>query len=163
MKRGSLAGLGALAFAVLPFVGLMVANDPGGTYSPSDVNDYLKSGHRPLVFLGLYLSVIGIAGLIPLLARLRESIADETKARVFWGFGVAAATGFAGGLAVAASVRACRHCCCSRQPGARAGPRSRGRAPPDRSRGRPATMPGRKFPSPRSARRARCGARALAS
>ncbi len=39
MKRGSLAGIGALAFAVLPIVGLILANDPGGTYKASDVAD----------------------------------------------------------------------------------------------------------------------------
>jgi len=104
MKRGSLAGIGALAFAVLPIVGLIVANDPGGTYKASDVADYVKSGHRPLVFLGLYLTGLGVAGLIPMLARLREAIADETRARVFWGLGIAAAAAFVAGLALTASV-----------------------------------------------------------
>lgn len=104
MRRGSPAGFGALAFAVLPIAGLIVANDPGGTYKASDIADYVRSGHRPLVFLGLYLSVLGIAGLMLFLGRLRESIADETKARVFWGFSIAACAGMAGGLAVTATV-----------------------------------------------------------
>jgi hypothetical protein len=104
MKRGSLAGLGALAFGVLTILGLIVENAPGGSYSAKDVGDYVRSGHRPLVFLGAYLGALGIVGLVFLLARLRELIADESRARVFWGLGLAAAGALSAGIALTAAV-----------------------------------------------------------
>jgi len=54
MKRGSLAGLGALAFGVLTILGLIVESAPGGTYKASDVADYVrKQGRVPgTVWLG---------------------------------------------------------------------------------------------------------------
>ena len=104
MKRGSLAGLGALAFGVLTILGLIVENAPGGTYKASDVADYVRSGHRPLVFLGAYLGALGVVGLVFLLARLRELIADELRARVFWGLGLAAAGALSAGIALTAAV-----------------------------------------------------------
>jgi hypothetical protein len=39
-----------------------------------------------------------------MLARMREAIAGETRARVFWGLGITATAAFAGGLALTASV-----------------------------------------------------------
>ena len=39
MKKVSVAGLGALAFAILVFVASMIDSGPGGTYKTSDVTD----------------------------------------------------------------------------------------------------------------------------
>jgi hypothetical protein len=104
VKRGSLAGLGALAFPVLTFVGMIIMSPPGGNYKASDVADYVKSGHRPLVFLGAYMGAIGVVGLVFLLARLRAAIADSTRASIFWALGIASAAGLAAGFALAAAV-----------------------------------------------------------
>jgi hypothetical protein len=104
MKRGSLAGFGALAFAVLSIVGLIVAKAPGGSYSASDVADYVKSSHRPLVFLGAYLGALSVVGLIMLLARLRDAIGDGARATIFGGLSAASAAGFGVGFALNAAV-----------------------------------------------------------
>jgi hypothetical protein len=107
VKRGSsvFAGVGALAFAVLMFVAFWVGSSPGGTYSRSDVADFVAKGHRPAVFISLYLVLIAVFGLISLLARLRELMADESHARsVFWACGVVAAAAFACGWGVATVV-----------------------------------------------------------
>jgi hypothetical protein len=45
-RSGTLAGVGALAFAVLTFVGLFVASPPGGSYGLSEATNYVKGGHR---------------------------------------------------------------------------------------------------------------------
>jgi hypothetical protein len=104
MKRSSLAGVGALAFGVLLIVGLIVENAPGGSYSANDVADYVRSGHRPLVFVALYLGALGVVGLVFLLARLRAAIADQASASVFWGLGLAAAGAITAGYALTAAV-----------------------------------------------------------
>jgi hypothetical protein len=104
MKRSSLAGIGALAFGVLMIAGLIVENAPGGSYSANDVADYVRSGHRPLVFVGLYLGALGIVGLVFLLARLRAAIADPAISSVFWGLGVAAAGAITAGYALTGAV-----------------------------------------------------------
>jgi hypothetical protein len=46
----SAAGLGALAFGILPMVGFSIANPPGGSYSASNTIDYISKGHRTAVF-----------------------------------------------------------------------------------------------------------------
>ena len=104
MRRSPAAGVGALAFGVLTFVGLIVENAPGGNYSAKDVADYVRSGHRPLVFLGVYLGALGIVGLVFLLARLRDAIADGSRARVFWGLGLSATGTIGAGYALTAAV-----------------------------------------------------------
>jgi hypothetical protein len=104
MKRSSLAGVGALAFGVLLIVGLVVENAPGGSYSATDVADYVRSGHRPLVFVALYLGALGVVGLVFLLARLRAAIADQAPASVFWGLGLTAAGAITAGYALTAAV-----------------------------------------------------------
>lgn len=100
MKKVSVAGLGALAFAILVFVASMIDSGPGGTYKTSDVTDYLKSGHRPIVFVALYMSLLGIVGLLFLLSRLRDAIGDESRARVFWALSVGGASAFVAGWAL---------------------------------------------------------------
>lgn len=104
MKRSSLAGIGALAFGVLMIVGLIVESAPGGSYSTSDVADYVRSGHRPLVFVGLYLGALGVVGLVFLLALLRAAIADSAVSSAFWGLGIAAAGAITAGYALTAAV-----------------------------------------------------------
>ena len=104
MKKSSLAGIGALAFGVLMIVGLILENAPGGSYSANDVADYVRSGHRPLVFVGLYLGVLGVVGLVFLLARLRAAIADSAVSSVYWGLGLAAAGAITAGYALTAAV-----------------------------------------------------------
>lgn len=100
MKKVSVAGLGALAFAILVFVASMIDNGPGGTYKASDVATYLKSGHRPIVFVAFYMTLLGIVGLLLLLSRLRDAIGDERRARIFWALSVGGASAFAAGWAV---------------------------------------------------------------
>lgn len=104
MKRSSLAGLGALAFGVLMIVGLILENAPGGSYSANDVADYVRSGHRPLVFVGLYLGAFGVVGLVFLLTRLRAAIADSASSSAYWGLGLAAAGTITAGYALTAAV-----------------------------------------------------------
>ena len=100
MKRVSVAGLGALAFAILVFAASIIDNGPGGTYSTSDVTDYLKSSNRPVVFVALYMSLLGIVGLLFLLSRLRDAIGDERRARVFWALSVGGTSAFVAGWAL---------------------------------------------------------------
>jgi uncharacterized membrane protein len=104
MKRVSIAGLGALAFAILVFVASVIDSSPGGTYSASDVTDYLKSGHRPIVFVALYMTLLGIVGLLFLLSRLRDAIGDARRARVFWALSVGGASAFVVGWALHAAA-----------------------------------------------------------
>jgi hypothetical protein len=104
MKRSSLAGIGALGFGVLIIVGLILENAPGGSYSANDVADYVRSGHRPLVFVGLYLGALGVVGLVFLLTRLRAAIADSAISSAFWGLGLASAGAITAGYALTAAV-----------------------------------------------------------
>ncbi len=104
MKRLSAGGVGALAFVVLTIVALFVDNGPGGSYSQSDVTNYLKSGHRPSVFIALYLVLLGIAGLTLLMMRLRDSIGDPRRSSVFWGLGVAGVGAVVAGWALHGAV-----------------------------------------------------------
>jgi hypothetical protein len=97
------AGIGAIAFGVLTFVGELLASAPGGGYSASDVRDFVASGHRPLVLVSLYLVMLATIGLVCLLDGLRSevpSLATNPLGRVFWGLGVAAAACFAAGWAL---------------------------------------------------------------
>jgi hypothetical protein len=106
MRSGSFAaGIGALAFAVLTFVGMIIASPPGGTYSAHDVEKYTAHGHRFVVFFATYLVLLGAMGLIVLVTRLREMAGGESwQARASWGAGVAAAVAFASGWTVVAAV-----------------------------------------------------------
>ncbi|HET8895062.1 MAG TPA: hypothetical protein VFM96_13290 [Gaiellaceae bacterium] len=90
---------------MLTFLGFVLANPPGGSYSASSVAAYLAKGHRVSVLVAMHLALLGVLGLIYLLARLRDVIDGETEdrrtsARVFWGAGLAAAASFAGGWAI---------------------------------------------------------------
>jgi len=107
MKKGTAAaGIGALAFAVLPIVGFIVANPPGGTYSVSNTIDYIAKGHRPAVFVSAYMLLLSGVGLLLLLARLRDSIGDKRRATVFWGLGAAATAAWVAGYSLVIAVPA---------------------------------------------------------
>jgi hypothetical protein len=103
MKRGSLAGVGALAFGILAFVAMMIANPPGGNYKVSDVTSFIAKGHRPAIFLSLYLMLLAAAGLLLFLARLRDAIAPGARVSIFWGFSVAATAAWVIGYAIVVS------------------------------------------------------------
>jgi len=102
-RRSLVAGIGAVAFGILPIVAFMVGNPPGGNYKASDIADFLAKGHRPAVFVSLYLVLLSGVGLLFLLARLRESIGDGERAPLFWGFSVAAVGAWLAGYAVGIS------------------------------------------------------------
>jgi hypothetical protein len=108
-----LAGLGAIAFAVLTVVGVVVGGAPGGNYAQADAVNYVSIGHLPAVIVSGYLAMLGVLGLIGLLAFLREVIrtraGSEVGSSVFWGAGLASAAslavgwGLVSGIAVAAA------------------------------------------------------------
>jgi hypothetical protein len=98
------AGVGALAFAALTFVASIVANLPGGTYKASNVADFVKNGHRPLVFVSIYLFVLGVLGLVLLLARLRDVLGPGRAGSIFWALGVSSAGALLAGFVLATAV-----------------------------------------------------------
>ena len=105
MKRSSvLAGTGALAFSVLTIVVLFLANAPGGSYSAHDASKFVSKGHHAAVFVSTYLIMLSIAGLIVLLAYLRDvTLAGrqgDLSPRIFWGTGLAAAACFGAGWGI---------------------------------------------------------------
>lgn len=99
-----MSGVGALAFGVLLFVAMILANPPGGSFSAHDAAKYVEKGHRPLVIVSIYLAIAAASGLLALLARLREAIASPRVAQAFWGLGVASVAGFVVGWALVASL-----------------------------------------------------------
>jgi hypothetical protein len=118
IREGSvLAGAGAIAFsffaAPISVASFVVQSAPGGTYSESDVANYVSVGFLPTVIVTGYLALAGVLGLICLLAYLREVIGVEPSRKVassvFWGAGLAAAAsiavswGLLTGIAVAAA------------------------------------------------------------
>ena len=99
MRKGAiLAGAGAIAFAILSVVGTF-GGAPGGSYDESTAVEYMKTSHFPTVVVTGYLAILGVAGLICLLAYLRELIGGQPDrqfgARIFWGLGLASAASFA--------------------------------------------------------------------
>jgi hypothetical protein len=105
-RTNVVGGIGGIAFAVLTFVAFLLAAPPGGTYKESDVADYVEKGHRGAVFVSFYLLLLGVLGLICLLAHLRQRLgADDRGLRtIFWGTGLAGAASFAIGWAVVVTV-----------------------------------------------------------
>jgi hypothetical protein len=94
------AGIGAIAFGISTVAALVVANSPGGNYSASNVTDYLASGHRIAVLVVMHLALIGLAGLITMLAHFRDVLPAGPARTAFWGTGIAAAAAFAGGWSI---------------------------------------------------------------
>jgi hypothetical protein len=104
MRRSSLAGVGAIAFAVLTVAAALIENGPGGNYKTSNVDKFLKHGHRPVIFVATYMVYLGVVGLVFLLARLRTSIGDETRSSAFWTLSVAGLGAWVAGWAIGAAV-----------------------------------------------------------
>jgi hypothetical protein len=112
-KGSTLGGVGGIAFGVLTVIAFVLGGAPGGNYIDSDVANYVGIGHFPTVIVTGYLAVLGVLGLICLLAYLREVIGAEPDRRIaaniFWGSGLASAASFAvgwgllSGIAVAAA------------------------------------------------------------
>ena len=104
MKRPALvAGIGALAFGILTFVGLALMNPPGGTYKAHDVAKYLKHGHRVAVFAGLYVEILAALGLLLLLTYLRDRVAAPATRFASWLVGVIGGSMILLGFTVAAA------------------------------------------------------------
>jgi hypothetical protein len=104
MRKSSLAGLGGILFALLTFVGSLIDSGPGGSYKASDVADYLKSGHRPVIFVSAYMALLGVAALFFLLVWLRDAIADGMRSSVFWALSIAGVGTFIAGWALHTAV-----------------------------------------------------------
>jgi hypothetical protein len=104
MKQGRLAGLGGVAFGVLAFAAVQIGNGPGGNYSASDVAKFVERGHRPAVFVSVYLAWLAVIGLLLLLARLRSAITDKSRASIFWALSVAGAAVWVAGWALGLMV-----------------------------------------------------------
>jgi hypothetical protein len=107
-KGSTLAGAGGIAFGVLTAVAIQFVGAPGGNYVESDVANYIGAGHFPTVILVGYLAVLGVIGLICLLAYLREAIAAQSdraiQANIFWGIGLASAASFAVGWGLVTGI-----------------------------------------------------------
>jgi hypothetical protein len=99
-----LGGVGGVAFGVLTLGGVLVANAPGGNYSASSVSNYLAHGHRIVVLVVTHLALVGVLGLVALLAYLRDAISARPENRaagnIVWGAGLVAAASYAIGWCV---------------------------------------------------------------
>ncbi len=96
------AGIGALAFGVLWVAALVIANAPGGDYSPGDIDSFTAQGHRAAVIASLYLGVAAVVGLVSLLLQLhRASRSDSRLASLGLATGMIGAAGLAIGWALA--------------------------------------------------------------
>jgi hypothetical protein len=103
-SKTAAAGAGGIAFGGLTLAALLLTNAPGGNYSKSDVTSFLAHGHRATVIICFFLAMLGIMGLISLLAYLRDALESVPEghraASIVWGAGVAAAASFAVGWSV---------------------------------------------------------------
>jgi hypothetical protein len=99
----SLAGVGSLAFGILAFVSMAIANPPGGTFSVHDATKYTASGHQTVVIVSVYLMLVAMVGLYLLLVQLRAAI-DGERATLFAGLGAAAVAAWFGGWLIVAAV-----------------------------------------------------------
>jgi hypothetical protein len=89
-------GVGALGFAILWIAGVILASPPGGNYSAKDLQDFTSSGHRTAVGIGMVLSLVGVLGLLILVAHLRRMAAGGGRDGAFvWGAGLISVAGFA--------------------------------------------------------------------
>ena len=98
MQRGSVvAGVGGILFAGLWFLTAFVSDPPGGSYSASDVANFVAKDHRTAVFVAVALGLLSALGLLLLLAGLRERVSGggSLTATVFWSASILSVTGFA--------------------------------------------------------------------
>jgi hypothetical protein len=102
-----LAGVGGIAFGVLTVASFVPEQPPGGSYVASEVMNYVATNHYSAAVVSLFLQLLGLLGLICLLAYLREAISvtpgNQLAASVFWGAGLAAAASFAVGEGIDAA------------------------------------------------------------
>lgn len=107
-KGSTLAGVGGIAFGVLTAAANVVGGAPGGNYVEADVANYVGGSHFPIVIAAGYMAVLGVVGLICLLAYLRESIGAQPdraiEANIFWGTGIASAASFAVGWGLVTGI-----------------------------------------------------------
>jgi hypothetical protein len=107
MGRSSVvAGVGGIVFAVLWFVTAFVASPPGGTYSASDVADFVDKGHRVAVFVSVPLGLVSVFGLLLLLAGLRDRLPspESLSSTVYWSASLLSVVGFAIGWVTVLTV-----------------------------------------------------------
>ena len=98
-------GVGALGFAILWFVGVILMSPPGGNYSAKDLQDFTASGHRTTAVIGMALSLVGVVGLLILITHLRRLAASRRGDGGFvWGAGLISAAGFAIGTVLINTV-----------------------------------------------------------
>jgi hypothetical protein len=100
------AGVGGIVFVALWFLAAVVSDPPGGSYSASDVADYVAKDHRTAVFVAVGLGLLSVFGLLLLLAGLRERISggESLGATVYWSASLLSVTGFAIGWVTVLTV-----------------------------------------------------------
>jgi hypothetical protein len=91
-RESGLLGIASILFALLTFIGMIVADPPGGDYKESDITSFLAHDHRTACVVGVYLMLAGAVALLYLLATLRGRLSG--RAGAFF-----AATGTAAGAA----------------------------------------------------------------
>ncbi len=104
MRRQTLAGVGAIGFAVLSLVAFSLAQPPGGTYKASDVAKYVAHGHRPAVFISLYVMLLAVIGLVIAITRLRAMLPADWSQTTFQSIGLIAAGSLLVGFALVGTV-----------------------------------------------------------
>ena len=104
-RASVVAGVGGIVFAALWLACAAVSAAPGGSYSASDVADYVAKDHRVSVFIALVLGLLSVLGLLLLLVGLRERVGgDSFLANVCSGTSLVAVTSFAVGWVTALAV-----------------------------------------------------------
>lgn len=104
MKRDYTVGVAAVLFPVLTFVGLVLSNPPGGNYSAKHISDFVAHGHRPVIYVSLYLLLLAAAALLYLVSGLRERVVGGFASRLFATTGYAAGAAWAIGAALIFTV-----------------------------------------------------------
>ena len=79
-RESGLLGITSILFALLTFIGMVVADPPGGDYKESDIQSFLAHGHRTACVVGVYLMLAGAVALLYLLATLRGRLSGRTGA-----------------------------------------------------------------------------------
>ncbi len=93
MKRDYTVGVAAILLPVLTFLALLVSNPPGGNYSAKHITDFVAKGHRPAIYVSLYLLLLAAAALLYLVSTLRPRVGEGSASRLF------ATTGYGAGAA----------------------------------------------------------------
>ena len=104
MKRdGTFVGAAAVLFALLTFIGMIIASPPGGNYKESDIANFIAHGHRAAAIAGLYLMLAGAVCLLFLVTALRGRTTGRWAA-LFDGVSTAAGTAWAIGAVLVCVV-----------------------------------------------------------